>query len=71
MKKMFASLALVLALFGFLGLSHAVAGVKEGNAEEKATLGGPATIVPDTFGRYDPATGDLTSPYPPYHRPDK
>lgn len=71
MKRMLASLALALALFGFLGLSHAASGGSEGRTEEMAALGGPATLVPDMFGRYDPATGDLTSPYPPYHRPDK
>jgi len=71
MKKVLASLALALALFVFLGLSHAASGGNEGRMEERAALGGPATIVPDMFGKYDPVTGDLTSPYPPYHRPDK
>ena len=71
MKKVLASLALALALFGFLGLSHAASGGNGGRTEERVALGGPATIVPDMFGKYDPATGDRTSPYPPYHRPDK
>ena len=69
MKKIFASLVLALALLGLLGLSNSQAAL--GGMEERGALGEPATIVPGMFGRYDPATGDLTSPYPPYHRPDK
>jgi len=41
------------------------------NTNDMGAVAGPSYTTPGAYGAYDPRTGDRTSPYPPYFRPDQ
>jgi hypothetical protein len=70
MKKIIASIALVLALFGLLGLNSGFAASNETGkkAEEQAAANCEALSAGSlgAFGSVDPMAGGWSSYYPPY-----